>query len=80
MRQSAGIHGRIIMKKPTQVIGYIQPDWIEKQIKLEDNIMFARSTHYVPKAEVLKSKFSITKPIKQAFASSFDFISSLPKL
>lgn len=68
------------MKKPLKVIGLIDPNWIEKQIQIENNMLFAKSPHYVPKAEMVQSKFKVTQEIKQALASSFHFITSLPKL
>lgn len=45
------------MKKKAKfvgVIGHIEPNWVERQIRLENNIAFAKSEHYVPTAKPSK--------------------------
>jgi hypothetical protein len=42
------------------VIGHIEPDWIARQVRLEDNIAFAKSEHYVPQASPTPAGMELT--------------------
>jgi hypothetical protein len=60
------------------VVGHIEPDWIKKQIQLEDNIAFAKSAHYVPKASATSISFDLSETARFVFARSITkFVSSM---
>jgi hypothetical protein len=60
------------------VIGHIETNWIEKQIKLENNIAFAKSVHYVPQASPALKALELTPVAAHVFGRSITrFFSSL---
>lgn len=68
------------MKKKTTfvgVVGHIEPNWIEKQIQLENNIAFAKSVHYVPKATATVTRLNLTGTAKYVFARSIGLFNSI---
>jgi hypothetical protein len=61
------------MQKKTKfvgVIGHIEPNWVEKQIQLENNIAFAKSEHYVPQASPTPARIELTPAAAHVFGRS----------
>jgi hypothetical protein len=52
------------------VIGHIEPNWVEKQIQLENNIAFAKSEHYVPQASPAPRDLELSETAKFVFGKS----------
>ncbi len=55
-------------------------DEIAKRVELESWVEWAQKPNAEIKFDYRPSKFVVTEAIKQAFASSFEFINSIPKL